>query len=159
LLGKVWIASFVFTRCTGPCPHVTGTMARLQSELAGEPDVRLVTFTVDPKHDEPAELLKYAEHVRADPERWLFLTGPEDEMHRLVRETFMLHVARNPNPKKAGDEFEHSARLAVVDRRGQIRGYFDGIQDERSPDPAKEFDAELRDLKGKVAQLLREPSN
>ena len=33
LKGKVWVASFVFTRCTGPCPQVTATMARLQKEL------------------------------------------------------------------------------------------------------------------------------
>src|SRR5436190_21041465 len=48
LRGKVWVASFVFTRCTGPCPQVTGTMARLQSELnlADEEDLRLATFTV-----------------------------------------------------------------------------------------------------------------
>src|ERR1700722_8203749 len=51
LLGKVWVASFVFTRCTGPCPQVTATMARLQDAFRDEPDVRLVTFTVDPEND------------------------------------------------------------------------------------------------------------
>src|SRR5215471_19542483 len=51
LRGKVWIGSFVFTRCTGPCPAVTNTMARLQAELKDEMKagtVKLVTFTVDP---------------------------------------------------------------------------------------------------------------
>src|SRR5947208_7826939 len=85
LRGKVWVASFVFTRCTGPCPQVTGTMARLQSELIGEPGVLLATFTVDPARDDPAELRKYAELFRADPERWLFLTGPEEEIYRVIR--------------------------------------------------------------------------
>src|SRR5689334_3842778 len=41
LRGKVWVASFVFTCCTTQCPQISGTMARLQQELAGEPDVRL----------------------------------------------------------------------------------------------------------------------
>src|SRR4051794_2877278 len=58
LLGQAWIASFVFTRCTGPCPQVSATMAQLQHDLAGQP-VRLVTFTVDPEHDDPAELRRY----------------------------------------------------------------------------------------------------
>src|SRR5207302_2885545 len=53
LAGKVWVASFVFTRCNGPCPAVTATVARLQAELAGEPDVRFVTFTADPARDDP----------------------------------------------------------------------------------------------------------
>src|SRR5215207_3732677 len=65
LEGKVWVAAFVFTRCTGPCPQVSATMARLQQELADASDLRLVTFTVDPAHDEPAELKRYAEHFRA----------------------------------------------------------------------------------------------
>src|SRR5262245_47191060 len=51
LRGKVWVASFIFTRCAGNCPQVTGTMERLQKELglARRDDVRLVTFTVDPE--------------------------------------------------------------------------------------------------------------
>src|SRR3954452_3323939 len=55
LAGKVWVASFVFTRCPGPCPAVTATVARLQADLAGDPGVRFVTFTVDPERDDPAE--------------------------------------------------------------------------------------------------------
>ena len=56
LAGKVWIASFIFTRCTGPCPRVTATMMRLEEEFADEADVRLVTFTVDPEYDTPEVL-------------------------------------------------------------------------------------------------------
>jgi protein SCO1/2 len=155
LRGKVWVASFVFTRCTGPCPQVTATMARLQSELAGEPDVRLVTFTVDPERDDPAELKRYAEHFHADPERWLFLTGPEAEIHRLLKEGFKVGVARAKDPTP-GQEFDHSTRLVVVDRRGNARGYFEGVRPPDDPDAEAEFEANLQRLKQKVAELLRE---
>src|SRR5262245_34323723 len=67
LLGKVWIASFVFTRCMGPCPQVAATLTQLQSEFVGRADVRLVTFTVDPEYDSPRELDEYAARFRADP--------------------------------------------------------------------------------------------
>ena len=60
LSGKVWVASFVFTRCAGPCPLVTSTMARLQHDLAGQEGVFLVTFTVDPDNDTPEVLRQYA---------------------------------------------------------------------------------------------------
>jgi cytochrome oxidase Cu insertion factor (SCO1/SenC/PrrC family) len=56
LAGKVWVASFVFTRCPGPCPAVTATVARLQKELSDDANIRFVTFTVDPERDNPAEL-------------------------------------------------------------------------------------------------------
>ena len=96
LLGKVWVASFVFTRCSGPCPAVTATVARLQSELAHEPNVRFVTFTIDPDRDTPDELKKYADRFRADPERWLFLTGKEAIVHELATSGFKLLAMKKP---------------------------------------------------------------
>src|SRR5262249_38742503 len=85
LKGKAWVACFIFPRCTGPCPKVTGTMPRLQQELnlAGEDDLRLVTITVDPERDDPAELREYAKKFQAHPGKWLFLTGKQDEIHDL----------------------------------------------------------------------------
>jgi cytochrome oxidase Cu insertion factor (SCO1/SenC/PrrC family) len=136
LTGKVWIASFVFTRCTGPCPQVTGTVARIQDALRDEPDVRLVTFTVDPRHDTPGELKEYASHFGADSERWLFLTGPEEELYRLSEKSFLLAAHRNTGKDVTpGTAVTHSSRLAVVDRHGHFRAYFDGrqVDDEGQP--------------------------
>lgn len=155
LAGKVWVGSFVFTRCAGPCPQVTAAVARLQAELpaAQYPDLRFVTFTVDPERDDPAELKKYAEHFRADPERWLFLTGDEATIHKLSHDRFKLAAGRKAGPDvKPGDEFEHGTRLAVVDKAGVIRGLYDGMRDERVQD-AEQFEAGLARLKAKVKEL------
>jgi cytochrome oxidase Cu insertion factor (SCO1/SenC/PrrC family) len=153
LAGKVWIASFVFTRCTGPCPQVTGTVARVQGALRGEPDVRLVTFTVDPERDDPDELKKYADHFGADPERWLFLTGSEDQLYGLIEKRFHLGVQHNKGADaKPGAEVTHSTKLALVDRRGHVRGYFDGRQVDEEGRPVDE----LPRLRQAVAALLRE---
>jgi cytochrome oxidase Cu insertion factor (SCO1/SenC/PrrC family) len=158
LKGKVWVASFVFTRCSGPCPQVTRTMAQLQKELnlAESPDLRLVTFTVDPEKDTPDELRRYAANFRADPDRWLFLTGlPEAELHKLLKDGFKVTAQRSASPKP-GDEFDHSSRLAVVDKRGNIRGYYDGIRPASASDAEAEFEENLNRLKSKVAELLKE---
>jgi len=158
LKGKVWVASFVFTRCSGPCPQVSATMARLQKELnlKETADLRLVTFTVDPDRDTPNELREYANRYRADPEKWLFLTGPpEEELHKLLKDGFKVTAQRSTS-KMPGDEFDHSSRLAVVDKQGMIRGYFDGIRSPSSPDADSEFEANLTRLKEKVGELLRE---
>jgi protein SCO1/2/putative membrane protein len=157
LLGKVWIASFVFTRCTGPCPQVSATMAQLQSEFAGRPDVVLVTFTVDPGHDDPGELRRYAEHFGADPQRWLFLTGKEEDVYRLVNKGFLVYAEPNRGEARtAGAEVMHDPRLVVVDRRGHLRGYFQGVRDTRWPDPEPEFQDNLRRLRRTVTALTRE---
>ena len=157
LLGKVWVASFVFTLCNGPCPQVTATMAQLQEAFARQHDVRLVTFTVDPAHDDPKELAEYARRYGADPERWLFLTGSEDKIYELVNKQF--HVLAKPNEgedRKPGAEVMHDPRLVVVDRHGHIRGYYQGVRDTRSPDPEAEYDKSVRDLKAKVGELVHE---
>src|SRR5437870_2233818 len=79
LLGKTWVAAFIFTRCAGPCSQVTGAMAHLQHDLAGIKGVVLVSFTVDPEFDRPAVLRSYADRFQADPRDWLFLTGKQEE--------------------------------------------------------------------------------
>jgi protein SCO1/2/putative membrane protein len=154
LLGKVWIASFVFTRCTGECPQISATIRQLQSELARYPDLRFVTFTVDPEHDDPGELSRYAEHFGADPERWLFLTGQQDEIYRLIRDKFHLTAKQNEgSERKRGAEVMHDQRLVVVDRQGHIRGYYDGMRNSQSHDPEGDYQANLRRLKAKVTAL------
>jgi protein SCO1/2/putative membrane protein len=154
LLGKVWVASFVFTRCTGGCPQVSATLQDLQKDFRHEPDVRLVTFTVDPDHDDPAELTEYAAHYGADPQRWLFLTGQEDEIYHLLREGFHVGVHQNEGRDRTpGNEVTHSTKLVVVDRQGHIRGYFDGM-----PTPGIDFDANLRRLRQQVAFLAGPPA-
>ena len=90
LLGKVWIASIIFTRCAEECPLVSNHMARLQATFAAEPDVRLVSITVDPAYDTPEVLTRYAQSFAAQPQRWLFLTGDKATIYRLVREGFRL---------------------------------------------------------------------
>ena len=65
-------------------------MARLQDAFAAEPDVRLVSITVDPAYDTPEVLTRYAQSFAAQPQRWLFLTGDKATIYRLVREGFRL---------------------------------------------------------------------
>jgi cytochrome oxidase Cu insertion factor (SCO1/SenC/PrrC family) len=124
LEGRTWIAGFVFTRCAGPCPLVTATMAQLQHELPDE--IALISFSVDPEFDTPGVLTQYAARYKADPSRWWFLTGDRDELYRLIEEGFGLGVQQDPDPKKLpGERITHTTRLAVVDPTGRIRGYYD----------------------------------
>ncbi len=146
LKSKVWVADFVFTRCTGPCRQVTGTMASLQEKLVGQKDVYLVSFSVDPEHDTPAVLAEYARQFSADPQRWFFLTGEQAKVYELIEKGFKLGVGQNEGTNRTpGNEVMHSTRLVLVDKQGKIRGYFDGT-DENS----------VKELRQKIAVLLKE---
>lgn len=159
LHGKVWVASFIFTRCSGPCPQVTSTMRRLQSELQSELEagqVRLVTFTVDPTRDDLRALQTYANNRGAHPDHWLFLTGDEATIHTLLREQFKQGVQRRSGPDVTeGTEFDHSPRLVVVDKEGVIRSMHQGMPSDSMPDGNELFESDLGRLREKVRALLR----
>jgi uncharacterized membrane protein YozB (DUF420 family)/cytochrome oxidase Cu insertion factor (SCO1/SenC/PrrC family) len=140
LRGKVWVAAFQFTRCSAGCPQVSQTLQRLQRDLAGRPDVVLVTFTVDPKYDNLERLRAYAENYGASPDRWLFLTGDEAEVHRVMAG---LKLPR-ANPLSEG-VIDHTFKLVLVDQEGRVRGYYDGrpnATDRASAEDAEFFKAE-----------------
>jgi protein SCO1/2/putative membrane protein len=153
--GKVWVASFVFVRCTAGCPQVTTTMKQLQDDLRDLPDFRLVTFTVDPGHDTAAVLARYADAFGADRDRWLFLTGPEAELARLLRDGFHVHAARRPWwRQRPGYQVDHWTGLVLVDRHGHIRGTCSGLRPERMSEA--DFQAEVAALEAKARELHQE---
>lgn len=131
LLGTPTLFAFFFTRCSGPCPALTGQMRRAQEELEGT-DARLVSVSVDPGYDTPEVLTAYAGSFTADPRRWWFLTGDEGAIHRLMREGFFLAVERGELPDEddvMGMQVTHATRIVALDRSGRIRGYYDGESD------------------------------
>jgi len=124
LLGKIWIADFIYTTCPGPCPMISSRMSELQKPLE-KTDVRLVSFTVDPTRDTPQVLRGYAEKLQAEPGRWDFLTGPQSTIYDLSRNGFKLAISDGSEEKGLP---VHSTRLILVDRHGEIRGYYDAAE-------------------------------
>ena len=159
LRGNVWVGSFIFTRCNGPCPAVTATMANLQRDLADElksGKLKLVTFTVDPVRDDLRALNEYADARKADPKNWLFLTGDEKTVHTLLQEQFKQAVERKLGPDvQPGDEFGHSTRLVLVDKDGVLRAMYDGLPNPDYPDGKERFEGGLKRLKDRVRELLK----
>lgn len=129
LLGKPWVACFIFTRCAGAnfCPRVSEQMKLLQDRLK-DVDVRLVTITVDPDRDTPEELLRYSEQFHADPDKWWFLTGDKQTIYSLIKRSFRMLVGEAPNPIP-GFEIEHSLEIMHVDAKGVVRGRYNAQDD------------------------------
>lgn len=144
LAGHPWIANFIFTSCPGPCLDMTRAMLRLQKELLPEfPGVRLVSFSIDPETDTPAALSTFASSYGADPDRWLFLTGPRETLSALCQKGFNLVLAEADESQRAETgRFIHSTKFVLVDGRGRIRGYVDGL----SPEAAGTLRSQLRAL-------------
>ena len=124
LSGEPWVANFIFTRCATVCPSVTGRMRAVQALAQRHDDaLQLITFSVDPEHDEPAVLKSYAEAHGVDQTRWKFLTGSEASIEAIAR-SFSVALEGKADPSKSNFGIMHSGHLVLVDGRGQIRGYY-----------------------------------
>ena len=138
LAGVPWIADFVFTRCGSSCPLLSARLASLDRALPAA-GIRLVSFTVDPVHDTPAVLERYARSFAAS-RRWLFLTGGEEQIRSLSRQAFKLALepgaggsassASDASGGAAAEAIMHSTRFALVDADGEIRGTYQALDPE-----------------------------
>jgi protein SCO1/2 len=120
LRGHVWIADFIYTHCTTACPIMSARFVQLQRAVH-DPDVRFVSFSIDPEHDTPAVLKEYADRWVVDETRWRLLSTDSQSLPRFARQ-LRAQVQRTDDPK---DPIDHSVGFILVDRVGQIRGFYD----------------------------------
>lgn len=118
LRGHIWISDFFFTRCTSICPMMTAKMAGLQKAIT-LPDVRFISFSVDPEHDTPAVLREYAKMWKAD-DRWHFLAT---EPKKLADTAAGMRVFVRPPDKDT--PIQHTGLFLLTDAEGNVRGVYD----------------------------------
>jgi cytochrome oxidase Cu insertion factor (SCO1/SenC/PrrC family) len=113
LQGKVWLASFFFSSCPGPCAQMNRAIAGLQNDWKDD-NLKFVSITVDPTNDTPEVLAKYARTFQADPDRWTFLSGPFAKVQALGTEAFQVPIG----PKM------HTERVILVDKWKNVRSMY-----------------------------------
>ena len=123
LLGKVWVANIIFTRCPGPCPRLTTYMAGLTKRSDLPLSTHFITLTTDPEYDTPKVLQRYAEKHNADLSRWSFLTGPKVDMVKLAVDGLeFIAVEKDPAKRESPEDmFIHSTSFMIIDKRGNLR--------------------------------------
>ena len=140
--GKFLVVDFLFTSCSLTCPAVNRHLAEVQKMTAGQPDVLLVSLTVDPRDDTVPVLAKFGEKYGADTNRWLLLTGEKTALYQLISTSFLKQGEPDPFNYMPGN-FLHTERVALVDPQGRVKTYFDGLQD----DVAGKIVAEINQLR------------
>lgn len=135
LKGKIWTASFFFSRCEGVCPGMLTRVKDLQKAVPN-PDVHNVYLTADPERDTVERLAEYSTEANADPNRWHMLTGDVAEMKRIAT------AFGKPYTEPAG----HSAAIILMDRESKIVGVYE----------SRHID-EMKRLAGDLERLLAEP--
>jgi len=128
LKGNVYIADFIFTSCGSVCPNLSKTMAQIQDNFKDNSKVKLISFSIDPDRDSIPVLKEYSTRYGAIPGKWFFLRGDKETVWSMAEKGFKIPVVYTPQRGK-GNEFTHTERLAVVDGKGEIRGFYNGLDE------------------------------
>jgi cytochrome oxidase Cu insertion factor (SCO1/SenC/PrrC family) len=155
--GKVWVVTFVFTRCGATCPAQTAAFTKLQDSLKRSGawgHVELVSITVDPEFDTPEVLAKYGKAASADFEHWHFLTGDRATIWDLSKDSFKLPVM---SPRDGDELISHSPMFILIDGENQIRSYYMGVLPQANEKLKKDIvtllDQQTPDWKDQVREL------
>lgn len=144
--NKIYVADFFFTTCPSICPIMTNNMLKVQEKIKNDPNVLIVSFSVDPKTDSVAQLKKYAKEKGVDDLKWNLLTGDKKQIYDLARKSFF--VAEIVKDSDSNDII-HTENFVLVDPDKRIRGFYDGT----NLDEIKNLISDLSLLKGEYQDL------
>lgn len=126
--GKVYVAEYFFATCQGICPKMNENMRLVYDAYRGNPDVLILSHTVDPKKDSSAALKAYAERFNADSKQWMFLTGSKKRLYDMARWSYLISADDDTAGISIDKDFIHDNHFVLVDRNGRLRGrFYDGL--------------------------------
>lgn len=143
--GKVYVAEFFFTTCPGICPMMNDNMKQVYEKFKNEPDFRILSYTCDPKTDSAARLKVYADSMKVDTQKWIFLTGRKDSLYNMARLSYTIDDPAN-NLTNIEDDFLHSQFWALVNRKGEVLAIYDGLKKREINGLIKDIEKELKSL-------------
>jgi protein SCO1/2 len=125
--GKIYVADFFFTTCRTICPIMKTQMLRVYEATKDMPDVLILSHTIDPEYDTVALLRDFARRLGVASSRWHFVTGAKDSIYKIAQTSYFATALED---KTEPDGFVHSGAFVLIDRKGRIRGIYDGTKEE-----------------------------
>jgi len=124
---KIYVADFFFTSCRTICPIMKTQMLRVYEKIQSDPEVLLLSHTIDPEYDTVALLHDYAERLGVKSDKWHFVTGPKDAIYEIAQTSYFATAMED---RTEPDGFIHSGAFLLIDKDKRIRGKYDGTREE-----------------------------
>jgi len=140
---NIYVADFFFTTCPSICPVMHRNMLKVYEEFKDMPDLKIVSYTIDPKHDSVAVLKKYADKLGIEGNRWWFLQGKKEDIYKLSSNYLVTFPVED-----AKEKFIHDGFFILIDKQKRIRGQYDGTQ----PDSVQKLINDIKILKAEPEQ-------
>ncbi len=145
LSDVVYVSDFFFRSCPTICPKVAREMKRVYTEFEDNPQVKFVSFTLDPKRDTPQKLKEYAANLQVNTDKWWFLHGDKDETYDLTTEYLQIGFEDDEAP----GGFNHSGKLILTDKAGHLRSFSEGTDPDETPKMIRDIQILLKEYEGK----------
>jgi cytochrome oxidase Cu insertion factor (SCO1/SenC/PrrC family) len=138
--GRITVMSFIYTRCAAAkaCPMATGVLMQLHRESAEDASLakqlRLVSMSFDPVNDTPERMAAYSGLAasRTNAASWHFVTARSQAELQPILAAYGQAVDKKQNPKDPTGPLNHTLRVFLIDRAGNIRNiYSSGTLDPR----------------------------
>lgn len=121
--NKIYVADFFFATCQSICPQMSSQLVHVQKAFATDPDVLILSHTVNPMHDTVEVLKGYADSYGAQKNKWHFLTGNKKEIYAIAKDGYLINALEDDG---TAEGFLHSELFLLIDRQKRIRGMYDG---------------------------------
>ncbi len=120
---RVWLVTFMYTRCPTFCTVLGIEFERLQRMLDSDPrnaGIGLLSISFDPAHDDVQALQRYATEHHAEPDRWIVaVPDSRADLARVERQTGVVVI------DDGFGGFAHNAAIHVVRADGRLVRIFD----------------------------------
>lgn len=123
--GKIYVADFFFINCPTICPTMTKQMLRVHKAFKDNPQIMLLSHSIDFKNDSVPALKEYANRLEVSADKWHFVTGKREEIYDVAKTKYYMSAQIDP---LAPGGYLHNSKFILVDRKGRIRGYYTGTE-------------------------------
>ncbi len=120
---KIYVTDFFFTRCMTICPIMTTNMEKLQAEFIDDDEIMFLSHSVTPVIDSVSVLRAYADKKGVIDAKWHITTGDKKHIYELARKSYFAVLDEGDGGLQ---DFIHTENFVLVDKKRQIRGYYDG---------------------------------
>lgn len=125
--GKIYVTDFFFTRCQTICPIMTNNMVKVQEAYKNNDDIMFLSLSVTPDIDSVQTLREYANRKGVIDKKWNVTTGDKAHIYELARKSYFAGVDQGDGGLQ---DFIHTPNFVLVDKKKQIRGIYDGTEDD-----------------------------
>jgi protein SCO1/2 len=144
--NKIYVANFFFATCQSICPAMNKNLIEVQKAFAEDSSFVMLSHSVNPLHDTVEVLKDYAARYAAMPNKWHFLTGDKKQIYDLAKADYLVNALEDDGTPEG---FLHSELLILIDKKGRMRGMYDGTDGAQ----VQKLISEIKVLKTEAAEI------